>query len=340
MIHYELSRKVGDPNVTKFHNQYVFGYPCPDSQYECSPYTVSFDPGRYLFEAWGAKGGYWSWTDGPSFPGLGGYTSGVLTIRSPLTLYLYVGSTNYFNSIFYYRNTNYGFMFGGASSDVRLYANESFDWSNPLSLRSRIMVSGGGGGAEWSKSIGGNGGGIQGGTGYTNCLVDGQNSCPELISGGGSQTSGGTASPSKGLISGFRGMFGISPLKYSSSDFGSVGGNGYYSGASTDHAGAAGGGSSFISGYEGCIALKGPTDETPSPSNSPIHYSKYFFTNPIMIQDNQTMPLYYSPETRGIGNNGKGAIRITILLKDFSCNHRYFNSNSFFILTINLIVSL
>ncbi|EAY14272.1 hypothetical protein TVAG_487150 [Trichomonas vaginalis G3] len=337
MIHYQLSKTVGKENVTRYHNQYVFKYPCPDDQYECSPYTVSLSPGRYLFEAWGSRGGFNVWNEGPSTPGLGGYTSGALTVRSPLIVYLYIGSSTYFNSFFSYVGTENGFVFGGASSDVRLHANESFDWSDPLSLRSRIMVSGGGGGAEWATSIGGNGGGIQGGIGYY-CYEE-SNSCFDLNSGGGSQTSGGTPASTKSRFSGIPGLFGISNVKYSSSDFGAVGGNGYYSGASIDYAGAAGGGSSFISGYEGCIALKGPTDETPSPSNSSIHYSKIFFTNPIMIQGNQTMPLYYNPESRGIGNNDRGAIRITILSNDCSCNHRYFHSNIYFLLSIVFIVS-
>lgn len=168
MIQYKLSKNVGTKNVTKYEDQYVFGYPCPDNQYDCSPYTVSLDPGRYLFEAWGARGGFDVWATGISVPGLGGYTSGILKTRRPLTVYLYVGSTSFFNSIFFYKGSDI-FVLGGASSDVRLYANKTFDWSNPLSLRSRIMVSGGGGGAEWEKNTGGNGGGLQGGSAKSDC---------------------------------------------------------------------------------------------------------------------------------------------------------------------------
>ena len=152
-------------------------------------------------------------------------------------------------------------------------------------------------------------------------------SCSESRSGGGTQISGGSAaptvvSPTNKLLTGYPGLFGISPVNYSSNDMGGIGGNGYYSGASVNYTGSGGGGSSFISGYEGCIALNSSLDETPSPTNSPIHYSGIFFTNPIMIEGNKNMPLYYSPISRGIGNKGRGAIRITILLSQAcSCNN-------------------
>ena len=243
-----------------------------------------------------------------------------------MTVYLYVGSTSFFNSIFFYKGSDI-FVLGGASSDVRLYANKTFDWSNPLSLRSRIMVSGGGGGAEWEKNTGGNGGGLQGGSAKSDC-THALFQCPGFISGGGSQTSGGTAAPTMNKVSGIPGLFGMSPMKYSSPDFGAVGGNGYYSGASIDFAGAAGGGSSFISGHKGCIALNGPADETPSPSNSPIHYSGLLFTRSTMIQGNKSMPLYHSPKARGIGNKARGAIRITILPNEITSeNHYIFRSD-------------
>ncbi|EAY13408.1 hypothetical protein TVAG_424400 [Trichomonas vaginalis G3] len=104
-----------------------------------------------------------------------------------------------------------------------------------------------------------------------------------------------------------------------SGDFGGMGGNGYYSGASIDYAGAGSGGSSFISGYEGCIALNSEADNSPNPNNSSIHYSGKYFINPIMIQGNNTMPLYTSASP-GIGNSGRGAIRITVLAMHLCTN--------------------
>ncbi|EAY16073.1 hypothetical protein TVAG_278390 [Trichomonas vaginalis G3] len=170
-------------------------------------------------------------------------------------------------------------------------------------------------------------------------------SCSESRSGGGTQTSGGSAaptvvSPTNKLLTGYPGLFGISPVNYSSNDMGGIGGNGYYSGASVNYTGSGGGGSSFISGYEGCIALNSSLDETPSPTNSPIHYSGIFFTNPIMIEGNKNMPLYYSPSSRGIGNKSRGAIRISVLLlkicsyKNLCLNYRFFH-----ILTLGFIAT-
>ncbi|EAY16076.1 hypothetical protein TVAG_278420 [Trichomonas vaginalis G3] len=183
------------------------------------------------------------------------------------------------------------------------------------------MVAGGGGGSEWPGSTGGHAGGLVGGVGQTVCKNSGWD-CSSVKSGGGTQISGGSAAPTVQWISGIRGLFGKSPINYKFKDMGGIGGNGYYSGASVNYTGSGGGGSSFISGYEGCIALNSSLDETPSPTNSPIHYSGIFFTNPIMIEGNKNMPLYYSPISRGIGNKGRGAIRITILLSQAcSCNN-------------------
>ena len=95
----------------------------------------------YLFEAWGASGTAQKHPDGPVFQGLGGYSSGILKVNEPLlTIYLYIGSQALFNSIKESRGEAY---IGGGSSDIRLYSNPSFDWFDPLSLRSRILISGG-----------------------------------------------------------------------------------------------------------------------------------------------------------------------------------------------------
>ncbi|EAY16075.1 PE-PGRS protein, putative [Trichomonas vaginalis G3] len=211
------------------------------------------------------------------------------------------------------------------------------------------MVSGGGGGAEWPGSIGGNAGGLIGGIGKTNCSYHSWD-CSTVKSGGGTQTSGGAASPSVHSddetqpsggssptvrwITGFPGLFGMANIDYESADFGGVGGNGYYSGASVNYTGAGGGGSSFISGYEGCTALNSSLDETPSQSNSSIHHTEIFFTSPIMIEGNKTMPLYFSPSSRGIGNSYRGAIRITDLSFKFCSDNLellYFHAKHIFI---------
>ncbi|EAX93438.1 hypothetical protein TVAG_137230 [Trichomonas vaginalis G3] len=242
----------------------------------------------------------------------------------------------------YYPKTIHFFGIGGGSSDVRLYANETFDWSDPLSLRSRILVAGGGGGSEWPNSRGGHGGGLEGGKGYSNCQSVLRTDCPNSISGGGTQIAGGSAAPTFRNLVGYPGLFGISPVNYTSIDIGGIGGNGYYSGGSIDLAGAGGGGSSFISGYEGCVALNSSLNENPSPTRSSIHYSGIKFFNPIMIQGNNDMPLYYQSSTDkwSIGNKNRGAIRITIIsLKKCTCLAKYQITCSLLFVTLaNLVL--
>ena len=260
----------------------------------------------YLFEAWGASETAQKHPDGPAFPGLGGYSSGILKVNEPLlTIYLYIGSQALFNSI---KESIGEAYIGGGSSDIRLYSNPSFDWFDPLSLRSRILVSGGGGGSEWAGSQGGHGGGLEGGASNRDAK-------------GGTQTRGGIACHDFIGYNCTEGLFGMASYVSNSYDFGGMGGNGYYSGASIDYAGAGGGGSSFISGYEGCIALNSDADNSPNPNNSSIHYSGKYFINPIMIQGNNPMPLYAS-DSYGIGNLGRGVIRITVLSYYLCTNQR------------------
>ena len=72
-------------------------------------------------------------------------------------------------------------------------------------------------------------------------------------------------------------------------DDGGFGGGGYYGGTSYSYSYGGSGGSSFISGYEGCNAIKGPTDLTPT--NQPNHYSEIVFSHPEMIPGNSSTPL-------------------------------------------------
>ena len=96
-------------------------------------------------------------------------------------------------------------------------------------------------------------------------------------------------------------------------DWGATGGGGYYGGTSIRGAGASGGGSSFISGYEGCDAIfENSTEDTIFHSNQPIHYSRFVFFNSMMLGGKEKMP----EPTGGysIGHTGHGAAKITPLL--------------------------
>ncbi|EAX93259.1 hypothetical protein TVAG_338580 [Trichomonas vaginalis G3] len=189
------------------------------------------------------------------------------------------------------------------------------------------MVAGGGGGAEWNLSIGGNGGGLEGNPGQSMCEY--KKICNDVISTGGTQTKGGFSSTNNGWKH-IDGAFGFVQYVEDSADMGGYGGNGYFSGGSFDYSGAGGGGSSFVSGYEGCIALAGEDNETMSPTNSSIHYSGYFFESPSIQRGNSSMPLYFNKHSHGIGNKGRGCIRITILSYKFTCHpNLYFNFHDF-----------
>ncbi|EAX93791.1 hypothetical protein TVAG_339140 [Trichomonas vaginalis G3] len=334
MINYRLSKALkGIDNVTVINNQYTFGYPCSDSLEECTPYTVNLMGGTYLIEAWGSAGQ--AHVAQNAIPGLGGYSSGVLVVKNSLTLYLYIGSISFFNSMFIYvPSSGYFFGIGGGSSDVLIKLLIDLILSHSARVFWLRVV----GGSEWANSKGGHGGGLEGGKGYSPCW---EASCQDSISGGGIQTSGGKAAQSYNEMIGIKGLFGMSPVNYNSADMGGIGGNGYYSGGSIEVAGAGGGGSSFISGYEGCVALNSSLNENPSPTNSSIHYSGIKFFNPTMIQGNNEMPLFINSGTIncGIGNKNRGAIRITIISgKKCTENLRCQNYLSFLLITLPNVI--
>lgn len=264
-----------------------------------------------MFEAWGSRGDNLA---GKGKYGLGGYASGILNVPSKMTLYAFVGSYGQFNAL---KNpTARTFAYSGAATDVRLNVSSDYLWYDSISLRSRILVAGGGASAEWPGSIGGNGGGLIGSNGTIGCHDNGV-ACPEYYVTGGSQTSGGIASKNINLkneriVDGLTGSFGQS-IVVNNDDMGGVGGSGYWSGASIPYAGAGGGGSSFISGHKGCIALASEKSNEPSPTSSSVHYSGIYFTNTKMYEGNTNMPLYHSLDSFGIGNSGRGVLRITLV---------------------------
>lgn len=242
-------------------------------------YVIPED-GIYRFQLWGASG------NGGSVYGQGGFVQGDIELTADTELFLYVGgkgtqlssATKGTNDGGGYNgggNANndgneaaarYG---GGGATDVRLVGGE---WNLFESLKSRIMVAGGGGSLSQSPYNGGNSGGL---IGYGDAS--------EFSGGGGTQTSGGLG---KTALYGtaLNGGFGYGSDGYS---YASGGGSGYYGGAggSRDKVdGSGGGGSSFISGHNGCDAIDEISTETLiTHTGQSIHYSGYSFTNTIMI---------------------------------------------------------
>ncbi len=150
------------------------------------------------------------------------------------------------------------------------------------SLISRIMVAGGGGGADSHTSYpnysgdGGNGGTLYGENAQTindKCYRYGSS---------GTQTSVGQSvqCPSESYATTDTGYFGRGGTNNHSG-----GGGGYYGGGSGQHT-SAGGGSSYISGYAGVNSVKEST--TITHTNQTIHYSgKYFVGGKMLSGTNQ-----------------------------------------------------
>ena len=56
--------------------EYTFNYPC-EFYYECHPYEITFFPGFYFLECWGASGSFNAYEQFIAKGGPGGYSSGV-----------------------------------------------------------------------------------------------------------------------------------------------------------------------------------------------------------------------------------------------------------------------
>ncbi|BCS85844.1 MULTISPECIES: fimbrillin family protein [Prevotella] len=201
-----------------------------------APYT-----GTYKIECWGAQGGTISNQNFP-YPdgGLGGYTSGNIYLLSGTVLYIYVGQKgSLLNEM--YRTYNGGGMgaandgacsSGGGETDIRIIGGEFGEFN---SIKSRIMVAGGGGGCERSYLAGAAGGLVaynSNNTSINNFIVN--------------QTNG------------YRLCFGENAdLSITASGAG----GGYQGGVTGDAIGmgtlylGSTGGSSFISGHNGCNAI-------------------------------------------------------------------------------------
>ena len=298
--------------------------------------------GYYKIELWGARGGNITRVETTYYGGSGGYTSGIINLKATDKLYFYVGTkASDTNSSASTAGKNGGGVIntgsenigrgGGGATDVRLVGGAYDDGE---SLRSRIMVAGGGGGANFrgggfGEGNGGAGGGVEGldgsSTNYTS-----QNFCHQ-IGIGASATIGGTTRQFAGTgcedDNRITGSFGLG-----GSGEESGGGAGYYGGGAAS-SGGAGGGSSYISGHAGCVAVTSAISNTPligceaktTTKSCSIHYSRKVFTDTVMIDGNGNEWTNVSTGTRlmpatdgsynplGEGNDGDGMVRITYL---------------------------
>lgn len=239
---------------------------------EAQIYTVpSGQSGWYKIELWGASGGNaTSETGEVRAGGKGAYTSGLIYLTENQKLYFYIGGTTTNSS----GGANGGGtgagkgMGGGGSTDVRI---KSGAWDNDDSLRTRLMVAAGGGGAEGFKqgAAGGDAGAVIGRPGQSNIASSdytnagyGSQKGPILVNwinvyekadkcnSGYISDDSNDASKIK-LACGKLGLGGAA-----ANNEGGGGGSGYFGGGagSSDNstvAGSGAGGSSFIAGYAG-----------------------------------------------------------------------------------------
>jgi len=286
---------------------------------------------QYRVELWGASGGKSTSGNGA---GYGAYVAGGLSIKTQIPLYIYVGqkgvttnNTGAWNGGGP-KGTEAADGSGGGGSDIRTVNG---DWSSDEGLRSRIAAAGAGGGDDDCRPhspLGGNAGGLIGPSANPAAFptID-----PASI----------VFSPATQTQAGIVGRINASDYPTSYGAFGrgapspinalAGGGGGWYGGSNSDTHSM--GGSSYISGHTGCVAVTSTSDSTPksgcttgttdnSCSVSPYGYT---FTNTVMIDGSgyawtnvkgalQAMPNpaggYYAS---GVGHTGNGAARITRL---------------------------
>lgn len=279
--------------------------------------------GNYKIELWGASGGDVDIDSVNYQGGLGGYTSGIINLTENQALYVYVGGSASSYAGGYNGGASGGqgadgkYTGGGGATDIRLVNGL---WNDFGSLKSRIMVAAGGAGTGFYYGNiikGGEGGGISGyGGEISSCNAD---YIHNLATGGNNLTGG-------------MGVDGTGYFGYSKKDmqlqYGTGGGSGYYGGGvggdTHCNVSSGAGGSSFISGHNGCDAIKKEsTEDNIIHTGGSIHYSGYYFIDTIMIdgkgykwtdkKEEYVGMSSHDGSTKIVGNYGNGYARITLL---------------------------
>ncbi len=205
-------------------------------------------PGNYRLECWGADG-----SDGTYYSamnpnnlingGKGGFSTGTITIASPMTAYIVVGGKG---SNTLAGNNPGGYNGGGNSSSAPYQAGSGGGASHIASAtgvlstlssnQSAVMIVAGGGGGGGNQSLGGDAGGLNGvqpapPTQFSN----------RVAGGGGTQTTGGVC-----YSGGTGAQFGQGGT--TTQNLAGGGGGGWYGGCTGDNSTAGGGGSGYIGG--------------------------------------------------------------------------------------------
>ena len=121
--------------------------------YTGAPVSQVLPPGRFKLEVWGAQGGYRS---SSRYGGLGGFSTGELTLNEETTVIVRVGGSGNTGGTaggFNGGGKRSTYNGGGGATDVRVGIDD---------LLARVMVAGGGGSDGASNKIGLHGGGTTG----------------------------------------------------------------------------------------------------------------------------------------------------------------------------------
>lgn len=273
--------------------------------YTGSVQTTTLTPGRYKLECWGAQGGngYYSDSSISRTASFGGYSTGIINLNKPTTIYVYVGGAG----TKYSTNASGGFNGGGAcySSNGR-YMNSGGGGTDIRvkddSLYSRVIVAGGGGGCyetgtptDYSCSGGGESGIVSNGSGS------------DRYGQPGTQTTGGAARTTTSWDSSYinshlKGTFGIGGGSNGvSMSYINGGGGGWYGGGAGGPDGGAGGGSGYV--YTSTTASNYPS--------GCLLNATHYLSNAQTIAGNQS---FSSPTgSTETGHSGNGYVRITKL---------------------------
>lgn len=265
--------------------------------------SVTLPKGVYKLECWGAQGGngYYSDSSISRTASFGGYSTGIINLNKPTTIYVYVGGAG----TKYSTNASGGFNGGGAcySSNGR-YMNSGGGGTDIRvkddSLYSRVIVAGGGGGCyetgtptNYSCSGGGESGIVSNGSGS------------DRYGQPGTQTTGGAARTTTSWddsYSHLKGIFGIGGGSNGiSMSYINGGGGGWYGGGAGGPDGGAGGGSGYV--YT-------RTTSSNYPSGCLLN-SSYYLTDAKTIAGNNS---FVSPTgSSETGHSGNGYCRITVI---------------------------
>ena len=314
LIQYSFPLNLSKNAVIYKHRKVIFSYPC-ESKDDCFPYEITLKPGIYKFECWGA---------GDSLV-YGSYTSGIITFLNEIKLYLYIGTTHGIFNVIHPDTTLSRTLKPNGATDIR-YEPIDEEYYSFKSLKARIMVAASGGVSDDLNGEFGHGGALTGERGLGNISRTGTIVDPPKIAPGATQTSSGICNSDTMCI---EGTFGLARQNIEMTDNGGTGGGGYYAGCSINPSGNGGGGSSFISGHQGCNAISEESNDFNSikHTNQSIHYSGLVFYNTKMKPGKETM--YTDP----------GKIEITVLTKYITCEIKKKNKNIFILIFISVIIS-